>query len=241
MEIEDTKYILNKGYARLVDHMGSDVTIVNAARVSFDKETDFQEDGTLAEKDYRLMRFLVRNNEMSVFRHATVQFELYMPLMTARQFWKYIVGAAHVDDGVCLNESSRRYITEIPTFYVPTEDEWRSAPEDKKQGSGDPFDPELGQAATDQLAELVAQSERLYNYWINKGMAPEQARLFLPAYGMYVRMRTTMSMAAFIHFLQERLGHRAQYEIWVYAKAMKDLVKPHFPDVFDALESETKL
>lgn len=237
MEIKQ-KDVLDKGYVRLVNVMGDDVSVINAARVSFDKETAFQEDGTLKEKDHRLMRFLIRNNEMSVFRHATVQFEIYMPLMAARQFWKYVVAASHIDDGSCLNESSRRYITEEPTFYIPAEHEWRSAPEDKKQGSGENLDNVIGAEATQDLMNLIAESDRLYNYWIERGVAPEQARLFLPAYGMYVRMRTTMSLAAFMHFLKERLGHRAQHEIWVYANAMKNLVHPHFPETLDSFFKE---
>lgn len=232
MEIKQID-VLDKGYVRLTNVMGDDVSVINAARVSFDKETAFQEDGTLKEKDVRLMKFLVRNNELSVFRHATVQFEIYMPLMAARQFWKYVVAASHIDDGTCLNESSRRYITEEPTFYIPAETEWRSAPEDKKQGSGENLPVSLGEIATEDLSNLIAHSDRLYNYWIEAGMAPEQARLFLPAYGLYVRMRSTMSLAAFMHFLKERLGHRAQYEIWVYAHAMKNLVYEHFPETMD--------
>lgn len=225
----------DKGYVRLVDHMGDDVTIVNSARVSFDKETSFNEDGTLKDKDVRLINFLYRNKEMSVFRHATVQFEMYMPLMTARQYWKYIVGASHIDDGTCMNESSRRYITEDPVFYVPQFNEWRGAPADKKQGSGEPLEERLGSYATEELLEYIDEGMRKYNKWLTIGVAPEQARLFLPAYGMYIRMRTTMSLAALLHFLQERLGHRAQKEIYEYAQAMHDVVKPLFPATFDAV------
>lgn len=227
--------VLNKGYVRLVDHMGDDVTVINAARVSFDKETQLQEDGSLADRDKRLMQYLIRNKEFSVFRHATLQFEMYMPLMVARQYWKYIVGSSHIDDGTCMNESSRRYITEDPVFYVPAFNEWRGAPADKKQGSGEPMDERLGSAATEELMDYIDKGLEKYNKWLIIGAAPEQARLFLPAYGMYIRMRTTMSLAALLHFLQERLGHRAQHEIFVYAQAMHDVVQPLFPATFDAV------
>lgn len=227
--------VLDKGYVRLVNHMGDDVSIVNAARVSFDKESQFAEDGSLLAKDSKLINFLYRNKEMSVFRHATVQFEMYMPLMVARQYWKYIVGASHIDDGTCMNESSRRYITEDPVFYVPQFNEWRGAPADKKQGSGELMDDRIGNVATMDLINFLEDGMALYDRWIASGMAPEQARLFLPAYGMYIRMRTTMSLAALIHFLQERLGHRAQHEIFVYAQAMHDVVQPLFPATFDAI------
>jgi thymidylate synthase (FAD) len=215
--------------------MGDDSSVVNAARVSFDKETKLEADGTLAERDRKLMDYLVRNKEFSVFRHATVQFEMYMPLMAARQYWKYIVASSHIDDGTCMNESSRRYITEDPVFYVPEFNEWRGAPDNKKQGSGAALDDRIGEVATKDLINYVDAGMALYERWLASGMAAEQARLFLPAYGMYVRMRTTMSLAALLHFLNERLGHRAQHEIFVYAKAMHDLVEPLFPATFDAV------
>lgn len=236
MKLQKNKVeVLDKGYVILTDHMGDDASVVNAARVSFDKQTALQPDGSLADRDQRLMNYLVRNKEFSVFRHATLQFEMYMPLMVARQYWKYIVGSSHIDDGTCMNESSRRYITEDPTFYTPAFNEWRGAPADKKQGSGQPMDERLGNLATLDLINFLEDGMALYDRWIASGMAPEQARLFLPAYGMYVRMRTTMSLAAFLHFLDERLAHRAQHEIFVYAQAMHDLVQPLFPETFKAI------
>lgn len=236
--MENKIEVLDKGYVRLVDYMGSDVGIINAARVSFDKETSLDPEGNFKEKDRRLMRFLWDRRETSVFRQATVQFEMYMPLMTARQYWKYIVAVANTGDGICMNESSRRYITEEPTFYIPNFTEWRGTPEDKKQGSGEPIDPRIGKVASKQLLDYVDQGLELYNYWLSIGIAPEQARLFLPAYGMYIRMRTTMSLAALLHFLDERLEHKAQHEIFVYARAMRGLVEPLFPEVFDAVFGE---
>lgn len=233
--------VLDQGYVRLVDHMGSDISICNAARISFNKETSFQSDGTLADKDYNLLRFLIKNNEMSVYRHATLQFEIYMPLMIARQFWKYIVGVANVNDGVCMNESSRRYVTETPIFYIPNAEQWRGMPENKKQGSDQPIDPRIGQVATEELMKYVDEGVKLYEKWQTMGIATEQARLFLPSYGMYIRMRTTMSLASFIHFLEERLGNRAQHEIYEYARAMKLLIEPLFPATFDALSAERQL
>ena len=220
---------------RLVDHMGSDESIINAARVSYDKECVPNEDGTLAERDERLMAYLVRKNEMSVFRQATVQFEIYMPLMVARQYWKYIVGASHIDDGVCMNETSRRYVTEDPTFYIPELTEWRGAPENSKQGSSEPIDPRIGQVATDELMKYIDRGLEFYNYWMKMGICAEQARLFLPAYGMYVRVRTTMSLAALLHLLKERLEHGAQKEFQLYAQALRDLTEPLFPVTFKTI------
>lgn len=231
--------VLDKGYVRLIDHMGSDASIINAARVSYDKECVPNEDGTLAERDERLMAYLVRKNEMSVFRQATLQFEIYMPLMVARQYWKYIVGASHIDDGTCMNETSRRYVTEQPTFYIPELTEWRGAPENSKQGSSEPIDPRLGQIATESLMDLIDLGVSNYEYWMKVGICAEQARLFLPAYGMYVRVRTTMSLAALIHLLKERLEHGAQLEFQEYAKALRDLTQPLFPVAFKTIFKES--
>ena len=227
--------VLDKGYVRLVDHMGTDASIINAARVSYDKECIPNEDGTLAERDQKLMTYLVRKQEMSVFRQATLQFEIYMPLMVARQYWKYIVGAAHIDDGVCMNETSRRYVTEEPTFYFPSKTEWREAPANSKQGSGEPLDPRIGELLTEELIDWAQEGVRQYERLMKYGVCAEQARLFLPAYGMYVRVRTTMSLAALIHLLQERLEHGAQKEFQEYAKALRDLTQPLFPDTFKVI------
>lgn len=107
--------VLNEGYVRLVDHMGSDLTVANAARVSYAKQS-FE----LSDRDIKLIKFLAREGHTSPFRHAITQFEVYAPLMVARQWWKYVVGSAHYegtgDSLEAWNESSRRYITEEPVF-----------------------------------------------------------------------------------------------------------------------------
>jgi thymidylate synthase (FAD) len=218
--------VLDKGYVRLVNVMGSDLSVANSARVSYDKEST-----ELSEKDARLIRFLAREGHTSPFRHATLQFEMYAPLMVARQHWKYVVGSDHTMDA--WNESSRRYITEEPTFYIPKEDEWRKAPENSKQGSGGPLQDVLEYHEMGELQHVyerhIEESMRLYEKSIELGMAPEQARLFLPAYGMYVRYYWTASLQSVAHFLQQRLAHDSQVEIQEYAKAVKALAEPHFP------------
>jgi len=177
---------------------------------------------------------IVRRNDKVVlcgnsspFRHATLQFEVYAPLMVARQWWKYVVGSDHVMDA--WNESSRRYITEEPVFYIPQSNEWRSAPENSKQGSGEPIDPWEGSDFTNVLKKYIEQGERLYNEALRAGICAEQARLFLPAYGMYVRWYWTASLQSVAHFLNQRLAHDAQKEIQVYAQAVYDLAIQHFP------------
>lgn len=217
--------VLDKGYVRLVDVMGSDLTVVNSARVSYDKASE-----ELSDKDERLIRFLAREEHTSPFRHATLQFEVYAPLMVARQWFKYVVGSTHQDTMMAWNESSRRYITENEEFYIPKIDQWREKPENSKQGSGaiiSAADPRS--YFTEYLEEYIEKGVELYNNAINKGIAPEQARLFLPAYGMYVRWYWTASLAGVAHFLNQRLAHDSQVEIQEYAKAVEQLSREKFP------------
>ncbi|MNH66481.1 Thymidylate synthase ThyX [compost metagenome] len=223
--------VLDKGYVRLVDVMGTDLSPVNAARVSYDKESN-----EMTSKDERLLKFLAREGHTSPFRHAFLQFEVYAPLMVARQWHKYRIGSTHLEEQdnfdalEAWNESSRRYITEEPTFYIPGIDEWRSKPENSKQGSGASLDPVVGEGLIQDLLTHIEQSEFLYNRAINEyGLCAEQARLFLPAYGMYVRWYWSTSLQGVCHFLTQRLEHDAQKEIQEYAKAVLELAKEKFP------------
>lgn len=218
--------VLDKGYVRLVDTLGNDLSVVNAARVSFDKESD-----QFSAKDDRLLKFLWTRKESAPFRHAALTFEIYAPLMVARQWWKYAVASTHVDDQNGWNESSRRYVTEEPAFYVPKNNEWRSSPQDKKQGSDKPLNASEGGMWTKALENYIAIGENLYREAQEAGIAAEEARLFLPAYGMYVRWRWTVSLAGVIHFINERAEHKAQYEIQQYAQAVREHVRRAFPQV----------
>ena len=226
----DSIQVLDDGYVRLVDTLGDDLSVVNAARVSYDKESsDFET------RDAKLLRFLIREGHTSPLRHAALTFEVYAPLFVARQWWKYAVSSTHIDDQNGWNESSRRYITEDEHFYVPLSDEWRSAPENSKQGSGAPIDVELGAKYFTELIETISYGTAKYHEAMDDGVAPELARLFLPAYGMYVRWRWTTSLQGVLTFLDQRLGHDAQVEIQEYAKVVKVLAADAFPETFKAL------
>ncbi|MFP7288067.1 FAD-dependent thymidylate synthase [Shouchella clausii] len=215
--------VLDKGYVRLVDHMGGDLSVVNSARVSYAKESK-----ELTAGDVKLIQFLARENHMSPFRHATVQFEVYAPLMVARQHWKYVVGSDHTMDA--WNEASRRYITIDVENYVPNPVDWRSKPANSKQGSGDPVDEEIGREATARLLRQIEQGLQDYEWALEHDIAPEQARLLIPsAYGMYTAYYWTASLQSVCHFLNQRLAHDSQYEIQQYAKAVYELITPLFP------------
>lgn len=222
--------VLDKGYVRLVDTLGNDLSVVNAARVSYDKEVI-----EFSRKDAGLLNFLIREGHTSPFRHAALTFEVYAPLFVARQWWKYAVASSHVDDQNGWNESSRRYITESEEFYVPSASSWRSKPENSKQGSGEPINPSSGFYYTNKLNDTITEGVRLYQEAMNDNIAPEVARLFLPAYAMYVRWRWTVSLQGVMTFLDQRLEHDAQKEIQDYAFAVKDLAHGAFPETFKAL------
>lgn len=222
--------VLDKGYVKLVDVMGTDLSIVNAARVSYDKESK-----EFDSKDEKLLDFLIRERHTSPFRHAAMTFEVYAPLFVARQWWKYAVASSHVDDQNGWNESSRRYITEEEEFYIPHFSAWRSKPANSKQGSGEPLDEYLGLSLRNELAKTIEDGTRKYHEAMNIGVAPEIARLFLPAYAMYVRWRWTVSLQGVMTFLEQRMEHDAQVEIQQYAFAVKDFVADRFPNSFKAL------
>lgn len=221
--------VLDKGYVLPIDTMGSDITVVNSARVSFDKSVK-----SIGRTDISLIDYLVRHKHDSVLRHCAMSFEIYAPLFVARQWWKHHVSATAVDDQNGWNESSRRYVTEEPEFYVP--DVWRGAAENKKQGSSGEVGKNLNVKYDDCLNEYINQGMKLYEQALEDNICVEQARMFLPAYGMYVRWRWTASLNALLHFISLRLDSHAQWEIQQYAAAVAAAVKEAFPITYTSWE-----
>lgn len=225
--------VLDGGYVAVHEDgvMGSDKTIVNAARVSYGKRVE-----ELSDKDERLISFLAREGHTSPFRHATMQFEAKVPLMIARQWWKYIVGAGFQDPMVAWNESSRRYITERNEYHMP--DYFRKAPENSKQGSGEPISDEMNEKWLNILAHHQMQGEALYQQAMADGICAEQARLFPSAYGLYVYFYWTASVQGVAHLINQRTQPDAQKEFQDYANAIKELATQHFPLAIKALTKE---
>jgi thymidylate synthase (FAD) len=221
--------VLEKGYIKLVNNMGSDIDVVNSARVSFNKEVQ-----SLSDSDTKLINFLIKHRHDSTLRHCVMTFEVYAPLMVARQWWKHHIGATMIDEQDGWNESSRRYITEEEEFYIPMPMEWRSAPENRKQGSGEPVIADIGAKYTRQLEKMVVEGDRLYKEALEDGIAPEQARLLLPAYSMYVRWRWTVSLNGVLHFISLRDKEDAQYEIREYASAVNTVAHQLYPITTEA-------
>jgi len=237
---EGYRPVLDKGYVGLLGVHGDDhgkVSPPNAARASFKKSSDqFTE-----EQNNRLTHHLMKKSEFACFRHNAMTFEIRMPLMVARQYWKYVVGSNWTEDQLGWNENSKRYITEENEFYIPEAHEWRTAPHNKKQGSGETMVPlTTGQEFTDALKEWTDRGEQLYQLALERQFAPEQARLFT-ANGNYVTVQWTTSLNALLHFLDERLDDHAQWEIRQYAEQVREFFKEAFPAVHSAWDNERTL
>lgn len=182
----------------LIDYMGSDLTVVNAARVSFNKESQRVENGNhkdLSPEDKRLIKYLAKHSHWSPFSHCFLQFRIEAPLFVARQLVKHQVGLAW-------NEVSRRYVDYPPKFYLP--DEWRTKADNVKQGSSNDtihFD-------TSAFMETAyAEYERA----LDAGIAPEMARMLLPQ-NMYTEWYWSGSLYAFSRVVNQRLDKTAQLE-----------------------------
>jgi thymidylate synthase (FAD) len=220
--------VLDKGYVGLVNTFGTELDIVNAARLSYDKQSSSLED-----KDKRLLNFLIREDHTSPFRHVHLSLEFKSPLMVARQHWRHIVGASTLEDGTPFSEMSRRYVRGEEEFYIPLVSQWRSAPENSKQGSGDPVSPEVGEKCLQRLRASVERGINDYREALKDGVAPEQARMLLPAYAMYTKYLWTPSLHAALSFVKMRSAKDSQYEIREYSLAVEKIIELEFPHVYN--------
>ena len=226
--------VLDKGHVELVDHMGSDLTVANAARVSFDSESkwgriDGHGHGELSERDGKLIRYLAKHNHWTPFAHPQITLRIKAPISIRTQCFKH-------KQGFVENEISRRYVDFTPEFYHP---KWRHRPDrNAKQGSGgwlechDSGGETSGGFATHPLyrsyESLMKQSLSTYEELIASNVAPEQARFVLPQ-AMYTEWYWTGSLAAYARFYKQRIDEHAQWEIQQYAEAVDKIIEPLFP------------
>ena len=204
--------VLDQGFVRLVEVMGSDLSVVNAARISFAKQTQ-----EFRDQDRKLIHYLWTHRHTSPFRHASIQIHLKAPLFVLRQWMKHQVGCAW-------NEVSGRYVRFDAQFYHPTR--WREQHESNKQGS-------KGQIKNqDQATQLYHDSMQRavdeYHTLLDLGVCKEQARMVLPL-SLYSECYWTVSLQAMMHFLELREDPHAQWEIQEYARAIRTLLTPYFP------------
>jgi len=213
--------VLDQGFVSLIDSMGSDLTVVNAARVSFGKRKD-----TFDEKDAKLISYLAAHEHTAPFRHAYMTFHVKAPIFVFRQWMKHRVASD-------FNEISGRYV-EFPMdeFYVP--DSFRLQSEDNKQGSRGEIPSDSRQAAEEAYLDACRNSVRQYRALIEMGVCREQARCVLPL-ALYSEVYWTASLQAVAHFLHLRLDAHAQWETRQYAKVVRGLAEPLFPESLRAL------
>ena len=205
-----------------IEHMGSDLSVVNAARVSFGKQSELvcidRQKGQyiLKEKDVNLIRYLAKHQHKSPFNHAFATFHVKAPIFVARQLQKH--------EYMPWNEVSRRYVDSEPEFYEPVI--WRGRSEDKKQGSYGIVD--LKTKPTHQYALQT------YHNLLSDGVAPEQARMVLPQ-SMYTEWYWSGSLYAFAKMCSLRLKEDTQLETQVVAKQISSVMKDLFPFSWKAL------
>jgi thymidylate synthase (FAD) len=203
----------NGGYVELLETFGSDLTVVNAARVSFNKEST-----EMTDRDAKLVKYLAEHEHTSPFFHPQLRFRLKMPIFVAREWFRHTIGFAR-------NEVSRRYVDSEPEVWIPTD--MRARDPNLKQGSK-AENVEVNEAACEVYKKATDAAVYAYNSLLEAGVAPEMARGVLPL-SLYTEFIETGSLAAYARLCGLRLDPSAQKEIQDFAKAIHDLVKDKFP------------
>ena len=227
--------------ATYIDHMGSDLSVVNAARVSFGKTSQwvFNDDpddvGSLSERDTKLIKYLAKHKHISPFGHAFASFHVKAPIFVARQLVKHKF--------LRWNEISRRYVDEEPEFYNP--DVWRGRSEDKKQGSEGEITTSCvmdawAEYTHPKFAAMVVNDTSLvvYKRMIEAGVAPEQARMVLPQ-SMMTEWYWSGSLDAFADMCRLRCKPDTQYESRLVADQVSTIMQDLYPVSWAALMGET--
>ena len=215
----------NEQMVTLVDHMGSDLSVVNAARVSFAKAHEkFDED-----KDPKLINYLGKHGHWTPFGHGSLQYHIKAPVFVARQLVKHQVG-------LVWNEVSRRYVDMEPEFYEP--DIWRGLPQNKKQGSSDEeIDINPRNDLVNDYQQALRSAKWTYEELLRKGVCPEQARMVLPQ-AMMTEWYWSGTLMAFSRVCNLRCKEDAQLETQMVANQINELAENLFPISWKALRDD---
>ena len=205
----------------LLNVMGDDLMVVNAARVSFAKESH---EFSLA--DEKLIMYLAKHNHSSPFFHPQIQFRIRMPIFVAREWFRHQIGFSR-------NEVSRRYVNSFPECWIPSREDMREKDPKLKQGSKETA-VENAQVCIDMISSSVKKAISTYEALLEKGVAPEVARCVLPQ-SMYTEFIETGSLAAYARLYNLRTSPDAQREIQWYANEIGELLKDKFPVSWEAL------
>ena len=237
----------DNNYVTLIDHMGDDLSVVNAARVSFGKRVeldlsqydDVEYEGCLTQipilqdRDIKLIKYLAKHNHWSPFGHASMQFHIKAPVFVARQLIKHQVG-------LVWNEVSRRYVDDEPEFYTP--EVWRASAENKKQGSSDEeidINPAIGNGPqmVDDYQQVLKNAKWTYEHLLELGVCPEQARMVLPQ-SMMTEWYWSGTLYAFASICNLRCKPEVQLETQMIAKEIDIQAGKLFPASWEALRNE---
>lgn len=216
----------------VIDYMGSDLMVCDAARVSMAKTSQWLHspdvsEPFLSDRDVKLIGYLAKHQHWTPFSHPQISFRIKAPIFVSRQWFKHMIG-------ITRNETSRRYVDEEPEFYLP--EVWRSRPEGSiKQGSGVGEVTHLHGVSIDHVARhAVTVALSTYQQMIDSGVAPEQARMILPQ-NMMTEWIETASLAAVCRACKLRLDPHAQQETREIAEQIAEQVAPLFPVSWSAL------
>ena len=211
---------------RLINYQGDDEQICDAARVSFDNDALDQDFETKYKKDVRLLNYLAKHNHWSPFAHNSITIRVTAPIFLARQLVKHQVGGVW-------NEISRRYVDSTPSFYIPME--YHKRPKNAKQGSGVMFDYQTCREFKSHIITHCGIALELYDELLEKGVAPEEARMVLPL-NMMTSWYWTGSLAFFFRVWKQRSDGHAQLVAQEFAGKLKEIIEPLFPEAWKALE-----
>ena len=220
-------------FCEFIDKMGTDKTVVDAARVSFSKRTQWERNipstgiYELSDRDKKLINYLAEHNHWSPFGHCSISLHIGAPVFVARQLVKHTVG-------LCWNEVSRRYVDHPPEFCSP--DTWRGRPVDKKQGSSD--ETVVWLSREERVGTAVQKAEQhsaeLYEEMITAGVSPEQARMVLPQ-SMMTEWYWSGSLYAFARVCNLRCKDDTQEETREIAWKIDEIANKYFPVSWPAL------
>jgi thymidylate synthase (FAD) len=214
------------GFVECMEKFGDDLTVVNAARVSFHKESH-----EITEGDKKLIKYLANHNHITPFFHPQARFRIKMPVFVARQWFKHTVGFSR-------NEVSRRYVDFTPECWCPNPDEIRERDPKAKQGSKDTPVQNSDEVYT-IMKNHCDNSIKTYEELLSKGVAPEIARTMLPQ-SMYSEFIETSSLSGYARLCNLRLDPSAQKEIRDYAEAINKIMIELFPVSWEALSNKFK-
>ena len=209
------------GFVELLETFGDDLTVVNAARVSFAKEST-----QLTPGDSKLIQYLAKHEHNSPFFHPQIRFRLKMPIFVAREWFRHTIGFAR-------NEVSRRYVDSDVECYIPSAEMIRERDANKKQGSKSTAIPN-SEYVKEYITDATNAAVDTYNKLLSENVAPEVARMILPQ-SMYTEFIETGSLFAYARLCKLRLGPDAQYEIRLYAQVLSSLLEKAFPVSWAAL------